>query len=207
MEQVSPTRTELLQKRSRIDFAQQGAELLRSKREALVREFLEEVKSFRSEREEMLKSLNEATRMLMRTLAIDSPQQVRSVGLTTRNAIGVDVEEQNIWGTRVVDVESHVSPESRDGQGFAPVTVTTRIEETKDRFDDAVEYILKVAPKFHKLGRLAEEIRKTSRRVNALEQRLIPSLEEQVSYIRSVLDQREREDLFRMKRIKKKGGG
>ncbi len=54
------------------------------------------------------------------------------------------------------------------------------------------------------MHRLAEEIRKTTRRVNAVEQRLLPELREQVHYIRGVLDQREREDIFRLKRLKKK---
>jgi V/A-type H+-transporting ATPase subunit D len=42
------------------------------------------------------------------------------------------------------------------------------------------------------------------RRVNALEQRLLPALQSEVDYIRAVLDQREREDIFRLKRLKKK---
>jgi V/A-type H+-transporting ATPase subunit D len=50
----------------------------------------------------------------------------------------------------------------------------------------------------------AEHTRKTSRRVNAPEQRMLPSLREQISFIRDTLDQREREDTFRLKRLKKK---
>ena len=67
-----------------------------------------------------------------------------------------------------------------------------------------MDLILKVAPVERKLKRLADEIRKTSRRVNALEQRLLPRLAEQVQFIRTALDQREREDIFRLKRLKQK---
>jgi len=204
MEQVSPTRTELLTRRSQIRLAQQGAKLLRGKREALVREFLEEIKTFQSDREDMLKSLTEATQSLMQTLSLEGHEPVRSVGLATRNAIEIELKEQNIWGTKVVDVESEYKPHLLGERDYSPLSVSSRINESVDRFEDAVERIIRVAPRFHKLGRLAEEIRKTSRRVNALEQRLLPSLHEQVSYIRSVLDQREREDIFRLKRIKKK---
>jgi len=204
MEQVSPTRTELLTRRSQIRLAQQGAKLLRGKREALVREFLEEIKTFQSDREDMLKSLTEAAQSLMQTLSLEGHEPVRSVGLATRNAIEIELKEQNIWGTKVVDVESEYKPHLLGERDYSPLSVSSRINESVDRFEDAVERIIRVAPRFHKLGRLAEEIRKTSRRVNALEQRLLPSLQEQVSYIRSVLDQREREDIFRLKRIKKK---
>jgi len=204
MEQVSPTRTELLAKRSQIRLAEQGATLLRGKREALVREFLEEIKTFRTDREEMLKALTEAAQSLMQTLALDGRESVRSVGLATRNTAEVELKEQNIWGTKVVDVESEYSVRMPEARGYSPVTVSSRVNDSVDRFEIAVEGIIRVAPRFHKLWRLADEIRKTSRRVNALEQRLLPSLHGQVSYIKTVLDQREREDIFRLKRIKRK---
>ena len=203
MEDVSPTRTELLTKKSQIRLARQGAGLLRGKREALVREFLEEIKSFRSDREEMLKALNEAAQSLMQALALDGQESVRSVGLATRNAVEVELKEQNIWGTKVVDVETEYRPRMLTERDYSPLSTSSRINDSVDKFETAVERIIRVAPRFHKLGRLAEEIRKTSRRVNALEQRLLPSLEQQVSYIQTVLEQREREDIFRLKRIKR----
>lgn len=203
-EQISPTRTELLQRRGQIRLAEQGAKLLRGKREALVREFLEEIKSFRSDREQMMRNLQQATQSLMRALALDSPEAVRSVGLATMRAVEIEIEEQNIWGTRVAEVRSGYGLRDPDQREYALTTVSARIDETVNEFEKAVESIIRVAPRFHKLGRLAEEIRKTSRRVNALEQRLLPELKEQVSYIRTVLDQREREDIFRLKRIKQK---
>ena len=67
-----------------------------------------------------------------------------------------------------------------------------------------MELIIKVSPVDRKLRVLGEEIRKTSRRVNALEQRLIPNLTEEVRFIRNALDQREREEIFRLKRLKQK---
>jgi V/A-type H+-transporting ATPase subunit D len=204
MEQISPTRTELLTRRAQIRLAEQGAKLLRGKREALVREFLTEIKTFRSDRDQMLRNLQDAGKSLMRSIALDSPEAVRSVAIATRREIDIEVTEQNIWGTRVANVESSYGVRTPDQREYSLVAVSARIDETVNDFEKAVESIIRVAPKFHKLGRLAEEIRKTSRRVNALEQRLLPELSEQVQYIRSVLDQREREDIFRLKRIKRK---
>ena len=202
MEQLSPTRTELLTRKAQIKLAQQGAELLRGKREALVREFLSEIKSFRSERDEMLRTLSEAAQSLMRALSVDGPEAVSSTAFTARTGLEVEVAEHNIWGTRVAEVSSDYTVRGPRDRGYSVVGTSARVDETVERFEAAVELILKVAPKQQKLARLADEIRKTSRRVNALEQRLLPSLNEQVQYIRSVLDQREREDIFRLKRIK-----
>ncbi len=66
------------------------------------------------------------------------------------------------------------------------------------------EALVQVANTETRLRRIGEEIKKTTRRVNALEQVVIPGLNQQVRYIRQVLEQREREDNFRLKKIKQK---
>jgi len=207
MEHVSPTRTELLTRRAQIRLAQQGAELLRGKREALVREFLAELKQFTAARDAMCRALAEAAQALMGALAIDGPEAVASAALACRQTVDVEMEEENIWGTKVVNVKSDYSVRSSAERGYAAAGTSARIDETADRFEAAVNLIISVAPVDRKLRVLAEEIRKTSRRVNALEQRLLPSLQEQVTFIRNALDQREREDIFRLKRLKRKRAG
>ena len=203
MEQASPTRTELLACRAQIRLATQGARLLRGKREALVREFLEEIRIFKSDREKMLQSLSEAEQALIQALALDGPEHLVAAGLANSRPIQIDLEEQNIWGTKVVDVRSNFRAVAPADRPYSALSTSARTDETVTAFEITVENIIRIAPKLHKLGKLAEEIRKTTRRVNALEQRLLPSLEGQVRYIRGVLDQREREDIFRLKRIKR----
>ena len=78
-----------------------------------------------------------------------------------------------------------------------------RLADRSEVVEAVLELLLRAAPLDRKLARLAEEIRRTSRRVNALEQRMLPSLQEQVQYIRGVLDQREREDVLRLKHLKR----
>ena len=204
MEQASPTRTELLTRRAQIRLARQGADLLKGKREALVREFLGELRRFTSEREELRKRIASAVQALMRALAVDGPESVRSVGIGSRRPIEIELAERNIWGTRVVDVTNGYAARPTGGHRDAAIGTSARIEDTTERFEEALELIVRVAPLDRKMRLLADEIRKTTRRVNALEQRLLPSLQEQVAYIRGVLDQREREDVFRLKRLKKK---
>ena len=204
MEQTSQTRSELLVRKAQIRLAQQGAELLRGKREALVREFLSELQRFVDARDALRRELSDAKQSLMRALAIDGPEAVASAGLASRRPIELETKEHNIWGTRVVEVGTDYTPRESLERGYTTTGASVRISETAERFEAAMELILRVAPLERKLGRLAEEIRKTSRRVNALEQRLLPSLAEQVQYIRGVLDQREREDVLRLKHLKKR---
>ncbi len=206
-EQASPTRTELLQRRAQIRLARQGADLLKGKREALVREFLTELRRFAAERDAMRKAIAEATQALMRALAVDGPETIRSVAIASRKPVHIELAERNIWGTRVVDVVNGFVGQPAAGHRDTAMATSARIEDTGERFEEALKLIVRVAPLDRKMRLLADEIRKTTRRVNALEQRLLPSLQEQVTYIRGVLDQREREDVFRLKRLKKKRTG
>lgn len=204
MPHVSPTRTELLTRKMQIRLAKQGAELLRGKREALVREFLEELRRFATDRKAMKKALTTAKQSLMTALTIDGPLSVGSAALACRQPVSVDIEEENIWGTRVANVKSDYAVRSPAQRGYTAGGTSIRIDEAAERFEAAVELIIKVSPVDRKLRVLGEEIRKTSRRVNALEQRLIPNLTEEVRFIRNALDQREREEIFRLKRLKQK---
>ncbi len=204
MEQVSPTRTDLLMRQAQIRLAQQGADLLRSKREALVREFLAEIRAFAEASRAMRKSVIGAVRSLMEALAIDGPEAVTSAGLACRRPVALEAEEQSIWGTKVVNIRSDYSVRTPAERCYGSAETTARIDDAAERFEQAVEHILQVAPVDLKLRALAEDMRKTSRRVNALEQRLLPRLNEQVHYIKDALDQREREDIFRLKILKRK---
>jgi V/A-type H+/Na+-transporting ATPase subunit D len=203
MEQISPTRSELLSRRAQIRLARQGADLLRGKREALVREFLSELQRFVDTREALGKELARAKQSLMRSLAVDGSEVVASAGLASRKTIEMQTTLRSIWGTKIVEVATDYVPRTSSERGFSAAGASARIDETAEGFEATLELLLRVAPLDRKLSRLAEEIRRTSRRVNALEQRMLPSLEEQVQYIRGVLDQREREDILRLKHLKK----
>ncbi len=206
MDQVSPTRTEMLTRQAQIRLAQQGADLLRSKREALVREFLAELRRYVKARQTMRQTMVEAVQCLMQAMAVDGPEAVAAAALACQRPVTVDVTPQNIWGTKVVDLHSEYRAQSPAERGYGGLT-STRLDEATDQFEEAVAAILRVAPMDLKLRALAEDMRKTSRRVNALEQRLLPQLHAQVRYILNALDQREREDIFRLKRLKRKKGG
>jgi V/A-type H+-transporting ATPase subunit D len=204
MEQVSATRTEMLTRRAQIRLAEQGAELLRSKRDALVREFLAELRRFVEARQAMRRSVLEAVQALMQTLAVDGQEAVKSAALVSRRAVTLEVTPQNFWGTKVYDMTSDYTVRQATERGYGAAATSARLEETAEGFEQAVSDILHLAPMDLKLRALAEDMRKTSRRVNALEQRLLPQLQDQVRMIQNALDQREREDLFRLKRLKRK---
>ena len=152
----------------------------------------------------MRSAVVKAVHSLLTAVAVDGTEMLSSISSATRQPITVELKKRTIWGASVIDVKSDYSVRASESRGYTPYTVSARIDETAERFEQVIEHAIHVAPVEHKLTVLAEHIRKTSRRVNALEQRLLPSLREQIRFIRDTLDQREREDTFRLKRLKQK---
>lgn len=204
-EQISPTRMNLLQRKEQAKMARDGAELLRNKRDALMQEFMGLVRPLLEQREELSEASQKAFRALLLAKAMDGEEVINSVSLATARDISVEVEEERIWGIGIPDVQAEGSfVRETDERGYAPTHTSARVDETAESFEEILDAVVKMAPTEIKLKRLGEEIRKTTRRVNALEEMIIPRYEKQIRFIRQTLEEREREDLFRLKRIKAK---
>lgn len=211
MEQVSPTRMNLLTKRRQIKIAEQGASLLKSKRDALLQEFMGLIKPLLEERRKLDETLKRAIAILATALGIDGPETLESAALASMREQLLEVTEKKVWGVRLPEIKGDTTVRTILTRGYSPLSVTSRVDLTAEAFERVIDHIIKMAPDEIKVKKLGTEIKKTSRRVNALEQRLIPDLKHEVQFIRQVLEDREREDKFRLKRLKakklKKRGG
>ena len=151
------------------------------------------------------KRVSEAQYSLAIAKSVDGTVSVRSAALATKGAITVDMTGTKIMGVSIPVVTKGESPvRSSFTRGYSITGVSSRIDETADKFERILDVIIEYADIETRLKRLGEEIQKTNRRVNALEQITVPALKEQVTYIRMTLDERAREDLFRLKKVKKK---
>jgi V/A-type H+/Na+-transporting ATPase subunit D len=205
MEEVRPTRAELLERRSQIALAQQGMDLLKQKRDALLLEFMGVMDETLRLSDSLQKTVSEAQYSLAVSQAVDGVVALRSAGLATKGEIVVDMTGTKIMGVSVPVVTKGDSPiKSSFTRGYSVTGVSSRVDETADKFERVLDVIIEYADIETRLKRLGEEINKTNRRVNALEQVTVPALREQVSYISQTLDERAREDLFRLKKVKKK---
>ena len=205
IEQISPTRMNLLQRKAQAKMARDGAELLRNKRDALMQEFMDLLKPLLAEREQLAEISQQAFQSLILAQALDGQEIINSVSMATYRDVTVDIDVEKIWGIGIPNVKAP------DGyvrgpldRGYAITSTSARIDETAEAFEQLLETVVKMAPTEVKLKRLGQEIRKTTRRVNALEEMIIPSYEQQITYIQRTLEEREREDIFRLKRIKAK---
>lgn len=205
MEEVRPTRSELLERKVQITLAEQGMDLLKQKRDALLIEFMSVMDETLRLSNDLQRTTNEAQYSLAIAKAVDGVVSVRSAAFATRGEITIDMTGTKIMGISVPVVTKGDSPlRTSFTRGYAITGVSSRIDETADKFERILDVIIEYADIETRLKRLGEEIQKTNRRVNALEQITVPQLKEQVSYIRQALDERSREELFRLKKVKRK---
>lgn len=203
MENVSPTRMNSLIKKTQIALAKEGAELLKTKRDALMQEFMNLMHPMVSFRERISDSSKDAFMSLVMAKAVDGVEALRSVAMAAHRDIDLDVQLKKLWGVDVPEVKGRNILRGPLSRGYSPTGVSSRIDETAEKYEKLVNLIIEMASVEIKFKKLAREIKKTNRRVNALEQRMIPNLKAQLKFIRSALDEREREDVFRLKRLKK----
>ncbi len=202
-EQITPTRTELIRKKAQIRLAEQGQELLRQKMDALIREFFRVMENVSRSREELEAVTALAQRALLIAMAVDEPVTLKSASLATRKGITVDIKGKNVMGVPVPIVEKKSFLRSTFERGYSVLGVSGRVDEVAERFERILDLVLILAETETSLNRLGGEIQMTRRRVNALEQIVVPELRRQAKYIGIVIEEREREDLFRLKKVKK----
>lgn len=202
MEQVKPTRMELMKTRAQIRLAEQGRDLLRQKMDALIREFFAILSRVSDSRDELEQVSRAADLALLIAEATDDPVTLRSASFATRRSITVDIGGKNIMGVPVPVIEKKRVSQKLLDRGYGIITTSARIDETAERYEAELDLLIQLAETETAMRRLGSEIQMTRRRVNALEQILIPELKQNAKYIKNAIDEREREDLFRLKKVK-----
>jgi len=198
---IAPTRSNLLQRRDQLRLAVRGADLLKRKRDALIAEFFELVKVSLDARRALNESSKEAYFSLFLAKAWDGPEAVESLSLAAAQGVEIDIKVENLFGVKVPAVQP---PEFSRELPFSPVGAGAQTLSAAQQFRALTEALVRVAATETRLRRIGEEIKSTNRRVNALEQLVIPGVQSEIRTIRSVLDQRALEEVTTLKKIKAK---
>ncbi len=202
IEGINPTRMELLSIRKRKKLAEKGHKLLSEKRDALVVQFFEVIKDRNTLRGQADSGLMDSYSILVQAQMIMGQDRVEDATGSIPPLGDIPMRTVNIMGVHVPKVEYDTLP-SRAGEPlYGYLDTTAKLDEASDRFRKILIDILKLAEIEGTIERLAIEIEKTKRRVNALEHIFIPRLKATERYIEMQLQEREREDFFRRKRIK-----
>jgi len=196
------TRMGLLEVRARRAVAAKGARLLRAKREVLAGELWKIMREVLEGRARLDESLREAVKALGLARALDGEAALESLALAAGREVPIQVSVRRVWGVPTPSVSSPPLARPADGRGTSATSWGPAGAEAARRHEKALEVLLRIASRELHLARLGEEIQATSRRINALEQLLLPALGGEASRIEGALDERDREDAVRLKRFR-----
>lgn len=195
----------LLEARRRLARVEKGRDLLRRKREALVAELFRLARPAMDARAVIDERARQAYSALARALSVEGRAEVRAAGWPPPD-IGVEIRTLQVWGVPVAEITQ--PPRIRrtlERRGTAPGVTPPSTVQAATHFEILTDLLLSAAPREMLLRRLGEALSRTSRQVHALEQRVKPSLEAEVTHIASALDQREREEHLRLRRFVRRG--
>ncbi len=203
-EDVKPTRKNLMAIEDRIELSERGHDTLEQKRDGLIMEFMDILDQAQDVREDLNANYEAAQRKLDMARAMEGDIAVRGAAASLKEYPEITTQSKNIMGVVVPQIESSKVRKSLDERGYGLLGSSARIDETADAYEELLETIILAAEVETAMKKMLKEIETTKRRVNALEFKLLPDLYENQEYIEQKLEEQEREEIFRMKKIKAK---
>jgi V/A-type H+-transporting ATPase subunit D len=201
---VKPTRKNLMEIEDRIDLSERGHDTLEQKRDGLIMEFMDILDQAQDVRSDLSGTYDRAQRNINMARAMDGDVAVRGAAAALKEHPEITTQSKNIMGVVVPQIESTKVKKSLDERGYGVVGTSSRIDEAAEAYEDLLEQIILAAEVETAMKKMLEEIETTKRRVNALEFKLLPDLRESKEYIDQKLEEQEREEIFRLKKIKNK---
>jgi V/A-type H+-transporting ATPase subunit D len=202
--EVQPTRSELLEVTKKIRLTKNGHKILKLKRDGLILEFFNILDQAKDLRQEIARQYVQAREKIAVAGAVDGVIAVRSAAYALTVHPEIQLKSRNLMGVVVPEIKSSRIVAPLDERGYGIIGTSPRIDEAADAYEKLVETVVKAAELETTMKKLLEEIERTKRRVNALEFKVLPELEEIEKFIRFRLEEMERDNIFRLKRIKGK---
>ncbi|MHC1679695.1 MAG: V-type ATP synthase subunit D [Methanomassiliicoccales archaeon] len=201
---VKPTRSELLEIKKKIKLTKSGYKILKMKRDGLIMEFFKILEQAKDIRDKVNRDYAEAMRSIAVAKAVDGAIAVQSAAFALKTHPELSLRSKNIMGIVVPEIEANSIRTPMDQRGYGVIGTSVYIDEAAKAFENLVETIIEAAEIETTMKKILEEVEKTKRRVNALEFKVIPELQESEAFIRLRLEEMERENTFRLKRVKQK---
>ena len=198
---VRTTRIELIRTKARIKVAGKGLDLLKLKRASLVLEFFNLARQIQKLRANLRKSVERAMdseklaearagRISLERIAAEQPRVL--AGVEAKNVMGVRIPNVSVEG------EAVISP------AYELVSIPAAVDDARRSYNGLFTMLIEVAEKESSLRKLLYEIEKLNRRANAIENVVIPNMQEIAVYIKQRLDDMERDQTVSLKFIKRK---
>ncbi|MBR3409790.1 MAG: V-type ATP synthase subunit D [Candidatus Methanomethylophilaceae archaeon] len=200
---VTPNRSVLLQLKSKIKLTQGGHKVLKMKRDGLIIEFFEVLEKAKQMRAGVSSDYEAAMEKINIATTVKGEIAVKSAAYALKADPQVKLSSKSIMGMMVPKVEAERIHTKLTDKGYGVIETSTYIEEAAMAFEKLLDTIVRAAEVETTMKKLLEEIKKTKRRVNALEFKIIPELKESERFVKFSLEEMERENTTRLKHLKK----
>ena len=203
--EITPTRSALLEVKKKIKLSKSGHKIMKMKRDGLIIEFFEVLEKAKTMRGSVLSDYDSAMSKISVARAVEGAIAVKSAAYALKADPQVKLGSKSIMGMTVPKVECEIIRTPMTERGFGVISTSAYIEEAAQSFEKLLETLVKAAEVEITMKKLLDEIEKTKRRVNALEFKVIPELQEAEAFVEFRLQEMERENTIRLKHLKKKG--
>jgi V/A-type H+-transporting ATPase subunit D len=201
MENIIPTKSNLMSAESSLEFSLKGYELLDKKRNVLIREmmsYMSRAKSLQNKINEVFETAYDALRKANVTVGISA---VENIALAIPEAMDYQIKFKSVMGVEIPEVSYNfedIKP------CYSMIKSNSAMDLAYEKFNEVKYLIYELAEVENSIYKLAVEIKKTQKRANSLKNIQIPKFQLIVKNISEVLEEKEREDFFRLKMVKKK---
>jgi len=200
---IHPTRTNLLLLKEKTRSVSNSTGILKARKQALIKEFLDTTRPFLRSREDIRNTYGNGLQELALSLGHEGKEMIESIAIATERDFRIDITEKSIWGLKYKDVIVHDAPvREPDERGYDRLSTTAHLDEAIDLFEKLLEAMIENAEFESKIKRLGEEIMRTTRKIRVLEELVFPELQHQIKTITQFIAERERESHFRLKKFK-----
>ena len=197
---VLPTKIELISTRRRLQTASRVKKVLDDKRDVLLKRLEEMIQQATAARDEISQPLSDAYLALYDAYLKLGPLRLEGIASNTPPMVEVDVIVRRIVD---VDVPSIKLSERELGLTYGFADSNVAVDRASRQMRKALPSIFRAAEFENAIFRLAKELERTQRLLNALEYMIIPRYEDSIRFIQQTLEEREREEFTRLKHVKK----
>jgi len=197
---VLPTKIELIGTRRRLATAVRVKKVLDDKRDVLLKRLDEMIVQAGEARDEITQPLSDAYLALYDAYLKLGPLRLEGVAANTPPGMEAEVTVRRVVD---VDIPSVKLSEKEVGMTYGFADTNVAVDRASMQMRRVLPSIFKAAEYENAIFRLAKELERTQRLLNALEYMIIPRYETSIRFIQQTLEEREREEFTRLKHVKK----
>ena len=197
---INPTRMELKRLKARLKTAERGHKLLKDKTDEMIRQFIVLARENKRLRLEVEQELGDALKSFMLARSMTSSDVVEEAILMPSRSVTLRCKKKSMMGVEVPSIE--IDETQGELYPYSFLSVTNELDSSIETMNQLLVKLIQLAEVEKACNMMADEIEKNKRRVNALENVMIPQMQEDIRYITMKLDENERSSLVRLIKVK-----